>query len=119
MLHGSLLLCRMQTLWTELHSQNYLIAFQRPSLSLQDDCPIWNTGVHAVVHIDHSISTSNVGNSTPVTASNKDGLHKLSSQNLEKESCELQDIAGQLYVGILQNEQLSSLNDSVQEPAIK
>ena len=44
------------------------------------------TGVHAVVQLDHSIVTSNVENCTPVTAFNKDNLHRFSSEDLERQT---------------------------------
>ena len=72
------------------------------------------SGVHAVVHIDHFFTTSNVGNSTSVTASNKDNLHKFSSQNLEGETLVNCRILQASYVWeFLQDELLSSLNDGV------
>ena len=60
----------------------------------QLQCRTGNRRVHAIVHIDHSVTASYAGNSTPVTASNMDDLHKFPSQNLERETL---DLAGQLH----------------------
>ena len=79
--------------------------------SNQLDCPTGSTGVHAVVHIDHSIVTSNVGNSTPVTASNKDALHKFFSEDLERQTPVNCMILQAVYVWeFLQDEQLTGPN---------
>ena len=79
-----------------------------------------NSSLHAVVHVDHSIITSNVGSSTPVTVSNKYNLHKFSSEDLEIQTLVNRWI---LHAGyeweFLQDEQLSSPNGCVWEPTIR
>ena len=77
-------------------------------------CRSGNGRVHAIIYVDYSITASYIGNSTLMTASNIDDLHKFPLQNLEREILVNCWVLQASHVReLLQDEQLSSPNECV------